>query len=415
MQSQNRVAVIGAGIVGLSCALWLQKKGFSVTLIDPDVPGSGTSSGNACTIADYGCIPANNPSIFKRLPSLLFSKNSPLTVNISYALTHLPWLLKFLSNCRPSRVSKIIDSLGLILQQSYQGLNPLLELSESQHLMAQKGCMHVYETLAEFKAARVTNEIRRQKGSEYIELEHADIINLEPKLKPIFEKGILFESASQTLDPQSLSTRYFNCFLKSQGTYMSQRVVETVSDGDIVKLKLDSTDSPLIFDHVVIAAGAFSKKIKGIGAKHLPLDTERGYHIQYANLQSNVSRPISWSQAGIYATPMNDGLRFAGTVEIAGNSLKKNQQVLDYITRKASQMFDLPHQPDQDWLGFRPTLPDALPVIGHSPVSDRIIFAFGHHHLGLTLSGITGKLISELLNNEPLSLDISAFSPDRFN
>ena len=196
---------------------------------------------------------------------------------------------------------------------------------------------------------------------------------------------------------------------------MSQRVVETVSDGDIVKLKLDSTDSPLTFDHVVIAAGAFSKKIKGIGAKHLPLDTERGYHIQYANLQSNVSRPISWSQAGIYATPMNDGLRFAGTVEIAGNSLKKNQQVLDYITRKASQMFDLPHQPDQDWLGFRPTLPDALPVIGHSPVSDRIIFAFGHHHLGLTLSGITGKLISELLNNEPLSLDISAFSPDRFN
>ena len=415
MQGQKMVAVVGAGIVGLSCALWLQKKGFTVTLIDPEKPGSGTSSGNACTIADYGCIPVNNPSIFRRIPSLLFSKNSPLTVNHFYALTHLPWLLRFLSNCRPVRVSKIIDSLGLILQQSYQGLNPLLELSESQHLMAQKGCMHVYQTLAEFEAARATNEIRRQQGSEYIELDHAAIRNLEPNLKPIFEKGILFESASQTLNPQSLSTQYFNHFLKHQGQYISQQVVETMTDGNIVKLKLNGSDSPLTVDHVVIAAGAFSKQIKGIGAKHLPLDIERGYHIQYANLQSNVNRPVSWNQAGIYATPMNEGLRFAGTVEIAGNSLKKNQQVLNYIARKAGQMFDLPNQPDQEWLGFRPTLPDALPVIGHSPVSERITFAFGHHHLGLTLAGITGKLISELVNNEPLSLDISAFSPDRFN
>jgi D-amino-acid dehydrogenase len=324
-------------------------------------------------------------------------------------------LLRFLSNCRPVRVSKIIDSLGLILQQSYQGLNPLLELSESQHLMAQKGCMHVYQTLAEFEAARATNEIRRQQGSEYIELDHAAIRNLEPNLKPIFEKGILFESASQTLNPQSLSTQYFNHFLKHQGQYISQQVVETMTDGNVVKLKLNGSDSPLTVDHVVIAAGAFSKQIKGIGAKHLPLDTERGYHIQYANLQSNVNRPVSWNQAGIYATPMNEGLRFAGTVEIAGNSLKKNQQVLNYIARKAGQMFNLPNQPDQEWLGFRPTLPDALPVIGHSPVSERITFAFGHHHLGLTLAGITGKLISELVNNEPLSLDISAFSPDRFN
>jgi len=415
MQGQKRVAVVGAGIVGLSCALWLQKKGFIVTLIDPEKPGSGTSSGNACTIADYGCIPVNNPSIFRRLPSLLFSKNSPLTVNHFYALTHLPWLLQFLSNCRPTRVSKIIDSLGLILQQSYQGLNPLLELSESQHLMAQKGCMHVYQTFSEFEAARATNEIRRQQGSEYIELDQAAIRNLEPNLKPIFEKGILFESASQTLNPQSLSTQYFNHFLKHKGQYISQRVVETVTDGDLIKLKLNGFENPLTVDHVVIAAGAFSKQIKGIGAKHLPLDTERGYHIQYANLQSNVNRPISWNQAGIYATPMNEGLRFAGTVEIAGNSLKKNQHVLNYITRKASEMFDLPNKPDQEWLGFRPTLPDALPVIGHSSVSKRITFAFGHHHLGLTLAGITGKLISELVSNEPLSLDISAFSPDRFN
>ena len=414
MTNNKTVAIVGAGIVGLSCALWLQKKGFSVTLIDPEPPGSGTSSGNACTIADYGCIPVNNPDIFRRLPSLLFSKNSPLTINHFYALTHLPWLLQFLSNCRPSRVSKIIGNLGQILQLSYQGLNPLLELSESQSLMSQKGCMHVYNTAAEFESARATNEIRRQQGSDYIELDRAAIHKLEPSLKPIFEKGILFENASQTLNPQSLCTNYFNRFLKDQGQYISQRALETTLNGDIVRLKIDGIENDLAFDHVVIAAGAFSRQIKGTGANHLPLDTERGYHIQYANLQSSVNRPVAWNQAGIYATPMNEGLRFAGTVEIAGNNPKKKQTILDYIARKGGEMFDLPNQPDQQWLGFRPTLPDALPVIGHSSVSNHITFAFGHHHLGLTLAGITGKLISELINSEPLSLDITPYSPNRF-
>lgn len=415
MQNKDSVAIVGAGIVGLSCALWLQKKGFTVTLIDPEPPGSGTSSGNACTIADYGCIPVNSPDIFRRIPSLLFSKNSPLTVNHLYALTHLPWLLQFLSNCRASRVSKIIENLSHILQQSYQGLNPLIELSESQNLMSQKGCLQVYKTLAEFEGARATNEIRRRQGSEYIELDRDDIHQLEPFLKPIFEKGILFEKASQTLNPQSLCTNYFNSFLKHQGKYMSQRVLEANPDGDIVKLKLEGKDNLLSVDHVIIAAGAFSKQIKGTGANHLPLETERGYHIQYANLQSNVNRPISWSKAGIYATPMNEGLRIAGTVEIAGNNPRKNRNILDFMIKKGGEMFDLPNQPDQEWLGFRPTLPDALPAIGHSPVSNRIVFAFGHHHLGLTLAGITGKLISELVNNEPLSLDISAYSPNRFH
>jgi glycine/D-amino acid oxidase-like deaminating enzyme len=414
MKNNRTVAIVGAGIVGLSCALWLQKKGFTVTLIDPEKPGSGTSSGNACTIADYGCIPVNSPDIFRRLPSLLFSNDSPLTVNHFYALTHLPWLLQFLSNCRPSRVAEITESLGAILQQSYRGLNPLLELTDSHNLMSQRGCMYVYKTQAEFESARVNNEIRRQHGSEYIELDSADIQRLEPNIKPIFEKGILFESTNQTLNPQSLCTSYFNSFLENKGQYISHRVLEAIADGDTVKLKLDNAAS-LVVDHVVIAAGAFSKKIKGTGTRHLPLDTERGYHIQYANLQAKVNRPVSWNQAGFYATPMNEGLRIAGTVEIAGYHPKKNQQNLDYLARKAGEMFELPNHPDQEWLGFRPTLPDALPVIGHSSVSTHILLAFGHQHLGLTLAGITGKLISELVNNETLSLDIATFSPNRFN
>ena len=414
MTEKKSVAIVGAGVVGLGCALWLQKKGFSVTLIDPDKPGSGTSSGNACTIADYASVPVNSPNIFKQLPSLLFSKNSPLTLSLPYALMNPSWQLQFLSNCRPSRVAKIAETLGQILQKTYEGLDPLIELSNSKDLMLQQGAMYVYKTQAEYEAARPSNELRRRYGVEYTELSRADIARLEPVLKPIFERGILFDNATQTLNPQSLCANFFDSFLKNEGQYIKHRVIEVIPEGNTVELKLDRTEN-LTVDHVVIAAGAFSKNIKGSGAERLPLDTERGYHVQYTNLQSFVNRPVGWSQAGFYATPMNEGLRLAGTVEIAGYSPKANRRNLDYLARRGKEMFDLPEKPDQEWLGFRPTMPDALPVIGHSPVSNRIFHAFGHQHIGLTLAGITGKLISELINDEPLSHDISAFSPNRFS
>ena len=144
------------------------------------------------------------------------------------------------------------------------------------------------------------------------------------------------------------------------------------------------------------------------------LDTERGYHIQYQGRQSLLSRPVCWNAAGFYATPTDEGLRFAGTVEIAGYSDNKNPRNINHLIDHSRQMFDLPDQPDQQWLGFRPTFPDSLPVIGYSLDSDNILYAFGHQHIGLTLAGITGRLISEMINNEALSHDITDFSPRRF-
>ena len=167
-------------------------------------------------------------------------------------------------------------------------------------------------------------------------------------------------------------------------------------------------------ERVVIAAGAFSKNIAGIPMGLVKLDTERGYHVQFGGMQHLLSRPVSWHHAGFYATPMNRGMRFAGTVEIAGYREQKNPRVIDYLTRKARQMLELPDKPDQEWLGFRPTCPDSLPVIGYSTSSEFIIYAFGHHHLGLTLSGITGKLVAELANGEDPSHNITPFSPRRF-
>ena len=413
MKTPTRIAVIGAGIVGCSCALWLQKKGFAVTLIDPDDPGAGTSSGNACTIAEYGCVPVNSPDLFRRLPSLLFSKDSPLSMDLGYVLSHPAWMIEFLLNCRAQKVARITRQLGKLLSKVYDGLDPLLDMADARDLLSQNGFMHVYRDQLEFDAAKRANQARREQGSNFVELDQGDIKDLEPNLKIPFERGLLFDSISHVLNPMALCQRYVECFKRNQGQLLRQRALEVIHGTGSVQIRLDNGDS-VDAERVVIAAGAFSKFIDGIPTRLLKLDTERGYHVQFSNMQHLLSRPVSWQQAGFYATPMNLGMRFAGTVEIAGYKEEKNPRMLSYLTRKAHEMLDLPAQPDQEWLGFRPTCPDALPVIGFSTTSEYILYAFGHHHLGLTLSGITGKLIAELANGEEPSHNIAPFSPRRF-
>ena len=413
MKPQTRIAVIGAGIVGCSCALWLQRKGFAVTLVDPEDPGSGTSSGNAGTIADYGCIPVNSPDLFKRLPALLTSKDSPLSLNLAYALSHPSWMIQFLRHCRTDKVNHTINQLGQLLAKSYEGLDPLLDMTETRDLMREEGCMYLYRSEQEFLKANPSNLARRAQGAEYKELDRADIQKLEPGLKLSFERGLLFPAASHTVNPQALCQRYFECFQRNQGEYIPQRAVSIREDADSVNIQLDG-GGQLLASRAVAAAGAFSNTIAGISMNPLPLDTERGYHVQFANQQHLLTRPVCWNAAGFYATPMEQGLRFAGTVEIAGYSKTPNPGNIAFLTRKAHEMLELPAEPDQEWLGFRPTLPDSLPVIGYSGNSQNLLVAFGHHHLGLTLAGITGKLISELVNGEQPSHNLDSLSPQRF-
>ncbi|UCH41990.1 MAG: FAD-binding oxidoreductase [Gammaproteobacteria bacterium] len=407
------MAVVGAGIVGCSCALWLQKKGFRVTLIDPDEPGSGTSSGNACTIATYGCVPVNSPDLFRRLPSLMFSSDSPLSLDLGYALSHPDWMFEFLLNCREHKVERIIRLLGKLLAKTWDGLDPLLDMADARDLVKQNGFMHVYRNQREFDMAKPANQARRRHGTEFIELDQGDIRELEPNLKIPFERGLLFEGIHHVLDPRALCQRYADYFQRNQGELLRQRAVEVKHGSGSVEILLDNGQR-VEAERVVIAAGAFSKTIDGLPMQLMKLDTERGYHIQFSNMQHLLSRPVSWHYAGFYATPMNLGMRFAGTVEIAGYHDKKNPRIIDYLTRKAHQMLELPENPDQEWLGFRPTCPDSLPVIGYSTMSEYIIYAFGHHHLGLTLSGITGKLVAELANGEEPSHNIRPFNPRRF-
>lgn len=405
--------VVGAGIVGMSTALWAQMEGLKTLICDPNPVGSGTTYGSACTIATYACIPVNHPSIFAALPGLLASSDSPLSFNMAYGLKNPRWMLSFLNNCRASRVEQISKSLGQFLSHTDDGLDPLINEADARDLVVSNDCLYVWSTKSGYESARDSNVVRASQGVAFDELGPEDVRALEPNLKQPLHRGLRFKGARHITDPQELVSRMRMRFEVLGGAYMAHGVDRCEADDTGVTVHLDD-GTEIRANRLALTAGARSRAIKGTGAEGLPLGTERGYHILYRDHGSLVSRPVGWAEAGFYATPMAHGLRIAGTVEINAIDAAFNTKCTDYLERKSKDMFGALGTPDDTWLGHRPTMPDSLPVIGHSKASDRIILAFGHQHIGLTLGGVTGRIVTDLAQGKPPYCDISDFSPQRF-
>lgn len=416
LASQNDfdLIVAGAGMVGMSTALWAQKEGLNTLLCDPNPPGSGTTYGSACTIATYACIPVNSPAIFTSLPHLLTSRESPLSFNLGHGLKNPRWMLSFLNNCRSSRVRHISQALGQFLLHADAGLNPLIVESQAEDLVINNDCLYVWSGRSAYEAERNSNAVRASQGVEFDELGPDEVRQLESNLRQPIHRGLRFKGARHISNPQELVSRMQRRFEALGGKYLPQSVDHCQPDANGVTAQLhDGTQ--IRADRLALTAGARSHRIKGTGAEQLPLGTERGYHILYRDHGALVSRPVGWAEAGFYATPMAHGLRIAGTVEINAIDAPFNTRCTDYLQRKSHEMFGDLGQPDDTWLGHRPTMPDSLPVIGCSKTSDRIILAFGHQHIGLTLGGVTGKVVADLAQGRKPSCTISDFDPQRFN
>lgn len=413
-QSGFDLAIAGAGAVGLATALWAQEAGLSVALIDRGQPGAGASSGNAGTIATYACTPVNSPSVFTSLPSLLFRKDSPLRIDPLYGVRHLPWLLSFLRNCTPGRVEAITGKLAHLLAEADSGLDPLLAQVKTDDLVVSNGCLYLYSTAHDFEAAAGDIAARRANGVAFDILDEKAIRTLEPGIAMPVHRALYFTGARHIADPGELMRRLHQRFVQRGGHWLEAEVASCHATRNKVTVAMVNQQD-IRCDRFVVAAGAFSRTIKGNGADRLPLDTERGYHLMFADCADRLSRPVGWAKAGFYATPMTQGLRIAGTVELAGLEAPARQSRFDYLKRMAEHMLGPLGTPASTWLGFRPTMPDALPVIGASAASERVLFAFGHQHVGLTLSGITGRIIADIASGKTPNRDLSAYSPKRFN
>ncbi|QDI74610.1 MULTISPECIES: NAD(P)/FAD-dependent oxidoreductase [Leisingera] len=405
------IAIAGAGAVGMSCALWAQMRGHRVLLADPNPPGSGASYGNACTLATYACLPVNAPSVLTGLPGLMFAKDSPLSLSYAHALRNPRWMLSFLANCRAAPSRRIAGHLADLLAHADAGINPLIEAAGAQDLVVARGQLSVWSTASAAEAAAADLEQRRALGVPWREVGPEEALEMEPGLRLPVRRAVHFHAARHLRDPQELITRMHRAFMELGGTTLQAPVEAVRASATGVEVQADGQS--LTAGRAVIAGGAFSKRIEGAGTGKLPLGTERGYHLMYEGEAHRVTRPVGWGEAGFYAVPHAQGLRLTGTVEIAALEAPANQRRLAYIARKGAEMLGPLPDPDSDWLGFRPTLPDSLPVIGPSPQSDRLLYAFGHQHIGLTLSGITGRLIADLAEGRQPNVDLSPFAADR--
>jgi glycine/D-amino acid oxidase-like deaminating enzyme len=408
-----QVGIVGAGFVGLASAAWLMRDGHRVTLFDPSGVAQGASFGNAGTFAPYGCIPVNNPSVFRDLPRFLLSSDSPFRLRWSYLPHALPWLARFLASSTRRRYEASAGALAALLSQAQAGYAPLLGDASLAKFVRPRECLYLYSSSASFAASRASLQLREKLGVSFDVLSGAQVRELEPALAPIFAHGVLFRDSWHFSDPQGFLLALYDS-LAARGLTLAQTGVDTIApttDGVMLNAE-DGT--PQRFDYIVVAAGARSAKFAAQCGDRVPLDTERGYHVRYRDAAQLISRPVGWAERGFYMTPMADGIRVAGTVELGGFSEVRNRSLLELLRFSSKRALPALPQPDSTWLGFRPTLPDGVPVLGRAKASRRVIYAFGHQHLGLTLAGVTGRIVADLVGERAPPLDLARYAASRF-
>ena len=407
------VVIIGAGFVGIATAMWLQKSGHKVTVVDPEPFAQGAYFGNACTIATYANNPVGTSRTIKQIPKLLFNPNSPLTINWSYLPKLTPWLMRFVWASRPSQVEHIGQQLGRLLIHAQSALMPLIETAQGFDLVKKNGTLYLYGSEAGLVKAQPDIALRRRNGIAVTELTKSEISDLEPHLNPIYERGLWFENAQHLLNPLDLLKRMGASVVANGGQIVTNKAMG-IKRISIDTLRVQLQDTSIQGHKVVVAAGAWSKGLAQQVGDTLPLDTEQGYHLMYKGAEQLLNRPVGWADVGFYMTPMNEGLRAAGTVELAGLNNAANPKRLQLIAKTMKTLLPQLKSHDSEWTGFRPSMPDSMPVISQSNKDTGVYYAFGHGHIGVTLSGITGKLISEMIDGKTPSMDIAAFSAQRF-
>ncbi|MFL9961042.1 FAD-binding oxidoreductase [Paraburkholderia sediminicola] len=406
------IAIVGAGFIGLASAAALMRDNHRVTLFDPSGVGQGASFGNAGTFAHYACIPVNNPSVFRDLPRFLLSNDSPFRLRWRYLPQLAPWLARFLMSSLPRRYEASAGALAALLVRAQDGYAPLLANDALARFVRPRECLYLYSNAASFDAARPALDLRRKHGVAFDLLARDDICALEPSLAPIFERGVLFSDSWHFSNPLGfLETLYQQ--LAAQGLKLERAAVGAVQPyADGASVTADGSERR--FSHVVIATGARSAQFARQCGDIVPLDTERGYHVRFPGAQQLISRPVGWAERGFYMTPMSDGIRVAGTVELGGFSDTRNRSLIDLLTFSSKRALPALGTPDNNWLGFRPTLPDGVPVLGRSRASERVIYAFGHQHLGLTLAGVSGRIVADLIARRTPPLDLAPYAATRF-
>ncbi len=413
MDEKNlKIGIIGAGIQGVCNALFLQKKGFQVTLFDREEPGSAASYGNAGHFSPYASVPLNRPDVIADVPSMLISSRGPLALKWNYVPKMIPWFARFILNCRQEKMMHTAKNMHQILDQSLPAFDELFDEIDLEGLVENNGILYVW-TDQNMKSRELEIRIRDQLGVKQQLVNKKEIHDLEPNLKPFYHGGVFYDYARHARNPRKILIKLFENFVSKGGKFLKLNIQDI--DFDEEKPVLRTETQRFIFDKLVVACGAFSKRLTDKLHENIPLDTERGYHVHFKDYDHLISRPIVYANRGFGMTPMEQGLRVVGTVEFGGLENSPSKSRIKNLILNANDMLDgLPEHKDE-WLGFRPTLPDFLPVLGPSKNYKNVFYSFGHHHLGWTLGAISGKIISKMISGENTNLDLQPYSSIRFS
>ena len=413
MEKNLKIGIVGAGIQGISNALFLQKKGFSVTIFDRDEPGSPAASyGNAGHFSPYASVPINRPDVLTDVPAMLLSSTGPLALKWNYVPKMMPWFLQFIRNCTTKRMMHTAKNMHQILDLALPAYDELFDEIELGGLVEKKGILYIWNDQS-LKSRELEIKVRDELGVDQQIVTPKEIHDLEPNIKPIYHGGVYYQYGRHARNPKKILLKLYDLFLKKGGKFLKMNIKDINFNDEKPVIKAETQS--FLFDKIVIACGSFSKKLTDNLDEKIPLDTERGYHVHFKNCDHLLSRPVIFQNRGFGITPMEQGLRVVGTVEFGGldNPLSKSR-VKNLINNAKYMMGDLPEHEDE-WLGFRPTLPDYLPVIGPSKKYKNVFYCFGHHHLGWTLGPISGKIISGMIAEENTNLDLKPYSSLRFS
>ena len=408
------IIVIGAGIVGVSTAIWLQRSGFKVTIIDQKGPATGASHGNAGILAASSIIPVPNPSLIKKLPFYLLSKDSPVFFKMSYLPQMFPFLMSYLSKSNLREVNKYAERMTPLIFDTVCQHKSLAKGTGAEKFISYQDYCFGYETEKNFLNDKKVWKLRQKHGLPFEVVNGNEFSNFDPFYKNLFDVIVKCKNHGKINDPGLYVKTLCDHFLSQGGELIISKVNDISSknlNDVIVKIESDS----LIANKIIVATGAWSKKILKKFKIKMPLESERGYHVEYVEPNFYPKVPMMLTSKKFVITPMDGRIRVAGLVEFAGLKALKRKPPLNLLKNKIKDLFpNLKCKEKIEWLGHRPALVDSLPMLGYLDKNKQILVAFGHQHLGLTAGAKTGRIVSDLIIGNDIKLKISNYRPNRF-
>lgn len=408
------VIILGGGIIGVAAAVLLSEAGQKVLVLDRTGICEETSAGNAGAFAFADILPLAQKGMLRQVPRWLADPLGPLTIPPAYFPRILPWLTRFLLAGRPQHFDEALLAQSSLMELAEREWQSLLSRTGLAHMLNEDGALELYESERDFQSSLPGLEVRHRFGIPFRHVARDELEQLQPGLAERFQHATFLPGWKTVTDPRSLGHALWTYAERCGATFIPGAVME-VQEGNGVLTVRTNDGRAFSSSTVIIAAGAWSRRFASRFGDPVPLETERGYNTTLPPGAFDIRRQLTFPAHGFVITPLETGIRIGGAVELGGLRRAPNYaRSRAMLAKAASFLPGLKTDGGRQWMGFRPSLPDSLPVIGRSSRSPSVFYAFGHGHLGLTQAAATARLIRELVLEQAPSIDIHPFRAARF-